>query len=121
MIIFSYVIGSIFVSATILAGLPLKYFPPKKDNPWYGFKTKATSKNRETWVYGHKICANTLLIYSVFSTLLFVAILLIKSDFFNERAYLIIILGLLLALAGVIITTIIVQIKTIKYGKQFKE
>lgn len=115
--IFSYFIGGILTAATLIAGLLLKFRPPKKINSLYGFKTKATSKNQETWDYGHKICANTLLVYSAFSILLFLIILCVFPGFFNDRPYFRIIFGLILALTGVIVTTVITQMKTIKYGK----
>jgi len=59
--VFSYIIGGLLGSAPLIAGLLLKLAPPKEINDLYGFKTKATSRNQETWDYGHRICGNVLI------------------------------------------------------------
>lgn len=116
--IFSYIMGSIFIVASLIAGILLRFFPPKTINAWYGVKTKATSKNKETWVYGHKVCAITLLIYSFFSILAYIIILVIAKNFLTANWYLRIIFGLVFALVGVAIAGITTEIKTKQYGKE---
>ncbi|MCL1885481.1 MAG: SdpI family protein [Dehalococcoidia bacterium] len=47
--VLDYFFGSLMVAATLIAGIWLKTDPPKKINNIYGFRTKATSQNQETW------------------------------------------------------------------------
>ena len=115
MTIFGYVMGGILAVATLIAGLTLKFAPPKNINSTYGFRTKATARNQETWDYGHRICANVLIIYSFFSIAIFTTFLIIRPTFFGDSFYSWFIVGLVLALIGVVVATIITQVKTINF------
>lgn len=116
--VFSYIMGCLFVVSTLMAGLFLKLCPPKKINLWYGIKTKVTSQNQQAWDYGHRVCAITLLIYSVLSILAYIIILVLAKDFFNKYFYLRIVIGLAFALVGVITAAMTTQIKTVKRIKK---
>lgn len=116
--IYSYIMGSVLISATLIAGILLYFCPPKKINNWYGIRTKITSTNQETWDYGHKICAITLLIYSFFSILAYTLILFFAKDFLSENYYFRMIFALIFALAGVAIAGIITQVKTKKIANK---
>ena len=116
--VFYYVFGSIFTIITLIAGLILKFYPPKTINFWYGFRTKISSKNIDNWNYAHKICANTLLIYSIFSIPAFSVLSILGPIIFGNKLFFVTILGLIFALFGLLITTIIVQFKTIKFDRK---
>jgi len=118
---FSCVLGIIFVVAPLIAGSLLKFFPPKKINDLYGIKTKVTSKNQETWDYAHKVCAITLLIYSIFSIAAFAMILIFAKNFLDEHFYLRIVFGLVFALLGVAVAGITTQVKTKAYNNTLTE
>ena len=118
MTISGYIIGGLLVSATLIAGLILRFAPPKEINDLYGFKTKATSRNQATWDYGHRICANVLIIYSCFSITIFTTLLILRPTFLGDSFYSWFIVGVVLALIGVAVTTIITQVKTINFYKK---
>ncbi|MCL2707061.1 MAG: SdpI family protein [Dehalococcoidia bacterium] len=118
MTIFGYVMGGILVSATLIAGLLLKFAPPEKINDLYGIRTKATARNQETWDYGHRICANALLIYSIFSITVFTTLLVLSPAFLGDSFYAWFLLGLVLALIGVAVAAIITQVKTMNFYKR---
>jgi uncharacterized membrane protein len=115
MTIFGYIVGGICVSATLIAGLIFKFAPPKKINNPYGFRTDATLRNQETWEYGHRICANLLIIYSFFSIAAYTILLVLKPTFLGDSFYVWFLLGLAMVLIGIAITTIITQKKTNKF------
>ncbi|MCL2679416.1 MAG: SdpI family protein [Dehalococcoidia bacterium] len=115
MTLFGYFMGGLLASATLIAGLILKFAPPKNINDSYGIRTKATARNQETWDYGHRICANALLIYSIFSIAAFATLLILRPVFLGENFYVWLIAGLILALIGVVIATIITQVKTTNF------
>ncbi len=58
----------------IIVGLISYFFPPKKINPWYGFRTASSQKNQQTWDVANRFSA----IYSLKAgaTLLIAGILL---------------------------------------------
>lgn len=116
--VFYYVIGSILTFATLIAGVVLKFFPPKNINRYFGIKTKTTSKSQKAWDYAHKICANTLLAYSLFSITLYVVLLAVNPPFIRNYTFVVIILGFILAILGVVIATIIVEAKTKKLNRE---
>ena len=45
----------------ITVGLISYYFPPKKINPWYGYRTPSSQKNQQTWDVANRFAA----IYSI--------------------------------------------------------
>ena len=53
--------GAILLAASLI----LKVFPPKKINMLYGYRTRRSMKNQETWNTGNQIAAAALLIFSV--------------------------------------------------------
>ena len=110
--IFYYIVGTILAIAPLIEGLVLKFWPPKKINNYYGFRTKVTASSQEAWVYAHKICANVLLIYSSIVILAYIIFLVINPPFLNNMLWILMIIGLIIAVVGVIISAIIVQTKT---------
>lgn len=118
MAIVDYLIGAVLTLAPLIAGFVMKIFPPKKINRFYGFKTKITAQNQQTWDYAHKVCANVLLIYSIIAVIIYSIVLLLHIFVIKKLAYLMIFLGLALAIVGVITAFLIVQIKTKNYSKQ---
>jgi hypothetical protein len=83
----------------------------------YGFRTGISSKNQETWDYGHKVCANTLLVYSIFSVIIYAICLIIIPFIFDREFYLRLAIGTVLALIGVAVTAAVVEKKTVVFGK----
>lgn len=112
-------LGILMVSATLIAGILIKLKPPKYKSKYYGFRTKITEKSLESWEYAHKICSNTLIVYSVFSIIAYSILLLVKPIFLTNA--LIFIFGLVFAIVGVIITTMVTQIATMKLNKKINK
>jgi uncharacterized membrane protein len=118
--IFSYVMGGFIAVIPLIAGLVLKFFPPKEINPYYGFRTETVAKNQETWNYGHRICGKLLIIYSIFSVILFVLPLVLARSFFDGNPVLRIVLGAVLTVTALIAAVIRAQIKTAEFGKDLE-
>lgn len=51
----------------LIAGIILLAAPPQKINSIYGFRTKTSSKNEETWVYCNRLCAVFMIAVGVVS------------------------------------------------------
>lgn len=47
MTVFYYIIGAVLTLAPLIAGIVIKFYPPKKINKFYGFKTKTTAQNQQ--------------------------------------------------------------------------
>ncbi len=111
----------ICAAAPLIAGLILKFFPPKKINHILGFGTRRTMVNQETWVYSHKVCANCLLIYCAVSLPIFAALLAIFSRLIESQLAYVFLYGVGFGLLAVVPTTIIVQIKAKKFSDKLAE
>jgi uncharacterized membrane protein len=112
--------GGFIAAIPLIAGLVLKFFPPKEINPYYGLRTETVAKNQETWDYGHKICSKLLVIYSIFSVILFVLPLILARTFFDAHSVLRIVLGAALTVAVIIAALIAAQNKTAEFGKDLE-
>lgn len=49
----------------IVIGLLFKWFPPKKINGIYGYRTNKSMKNQKTWDYAQLIGANSMMLTGV--------------------------------------------------------
>lgn len=112
------ILGGVFVVLPAIAGLILKLFPPKKINVWYGFRTKITAQSQKAWDYAHRICPNIMLIYGVIIIILYAVLAVINPSFLRDCKYVYLIIGFVLDMVGVLITTVIVQFKTKKYEQE---
>lgn len=120
MTVFNYIVGAVLTLAPLTAGIMIKFFPPKKINRFYGLKTKTTAQNQQTWDYAHKVCANTLLIYSIFGVVVYIIALILHIVIIKQKSYIMFLLGLILALLGALTAFLIAQIKTKKFSRQQK-
>lgn len=62
----------------LLVALILKFFPPKKINSFYGYRTQRSKQNIKNWKIANNYSANLLIIISIF--------LIIVSIFFDTLA-----------------------------------
>jgi len=60
------ILGFVF----LILGLVQHFFPPKKINNWYGYRTPAAQKNQQTWDEGNRYSA----IYMIKSSLVVIVI-----------------------------------------------
>lgn len=65
MIIASIITTIILSSTMILFGWVFIYKPPKKINGWYGYRTKMSMLNQDTWDYAHCVAGHIWLIFGV--------------------------------------------------------
>lgn len=108
-----YYLGILCFVAPLIAGIVLRFFPPKYGNELYGYSTKASRYNKETWAYAHKISGNIMLIFSTVTIPLYTVLLIFFHDFFyNKHPYLIGIFGFVSVIICIILTIIITQTKT---------
>lgn len=49
----------------IVIGLLFKWFPPRKINSIYGYRTNRSMKNKKTWNYAQLIGANSMMLTGV--------------------------------------------------------
>lgn len=60
------ILGSIFT----FIGVIFKVFPPKKINYIYGYRTRLSMKNQETWEEAQRFSAYSMIILGVISVIL---------------------------------------------------
>lgn len=81
----------------LIAGFVMYYFPPKKINYLYGYRTKSSMKSQKTWDFAQKYSSLQMMILAI----MMFAISLIFSFFpINENLNLI--FGLMILLSGVV-------------------
>ena len=51
-------------------GLITKYFPPKKPNNLYGYRTTRSMKNQDVWDFANKFSANTFIVSGIVMTII---------------------------------------------------
>lgn len=83
--------------ALSIAGAILHFFPPKKINYWYGYRTSASMRSQERWDFAQKYSARGLVLLG----LALMAVSLIDK-LFNISLALEIFIALGLLIAGVI-------------------
>lgn len=54
----------------LLAGLIFKFFPPKKINVLYGYRTKRSMLNDDTWQFANVFSSNLMIAAGLFTTLI---------------------------------------------------
>lgn len=50
---------------------------PKNINPYFGYRTKRSMRNQETWQYAHKHCGNLLFVIGLIMLLLSYALMVV--------------------------------------------
>ena len=53
----------------LLIGLITRYFPPKKPNDLYGYRTKRSMKNQDTWDFANRYSSYSFIISGLAMTL----------------------------------------------------
>lgn len=115
----SYIISGFFITISLVLGILLFLLPSKKiNNMMYGFHTRAITEDQESWDYGQKIGGRTMFICSLLSAAVFVALLIIFRDFFDDFSYLRIILGFVILLLPTATAFITADLKTRKFNKK---
>ena len=51
----------------LIVGVIFKYYPPKKINPLYGYRTPRSMKNEDTWQLANTYSANLLIAAGLFT------------------------------------------------------
>lgn len=58
---------------SLIAGIILLKTASVKINSFYGFRTKTSTRNEQTWVYCNRLCAVTLIVVGLLATVLVIA------------------------------------------------
>lgn len=58
MVIPQFILATFFV----VLGLAMVKFPPRKINPWYGYRSQSSMKNRETWEYAQRVSSRRFIL-----------------------------------------------------------
>ncbi|HZW62608.1 MAG TPA: SdpI family protein [Flavobacteriaceae bacterium] len=88
-----FIIGLVY----ILAGGILYTFPPKKINPYYGYRTATSMKSQSRWDFAQRYSAKLLLVLGIF--ILGASLLPLLIDITENESML---FGLLLLLSSVV-------------------
>ncbi len=91
--------GAVFVIMAII----LKYYPPKKINPLYGYRTALSMKNQFNWDLGQKISTTKMLQGGLMMLLLSLSGLFLNWDPLLE---------VLLGVGGLILISILLYVST---------
>lgn len=88
---------------TLIAGIILLKTASVKINSFYGFRTKTSTRNKQTWGYCNRLCAATLIVVGVISTILVIAFRKVTTLFlgifeFGELVNIIVIAIILLSI-----------------------
>ena len=75
---FSFFLGLFFM----FVGMLLYYFPPKNRNIIYGYRTPASLKTRETWLFSQRYAGLRMLVGGAVTMILSLA--LYMGDFFDN-------------------------------------
>ncbi|HMG16006.1 MAG TPA: SdpI family protein, partial [Saprospiraceae bacterium] len=54
----------------LLIGIVTRYFSPKKINNLYGYRTKRSMKNMDTWQFANNYTTNIIIVSGLFTTLI---------------------------------------------------
>lgn len=76
LVILAIFIGPIF----IIAGSMMYFFPPKKINPLYGYRTKNSMKNEHNWHLSQKYSGKCMIISGILYSLTLLGLSLFISD-----------------------------------------
>lgn len=96
----NFLIGIIFLSC----GIILKYFPPKKPNWVYGYRTPFSLKNPETFTFANKYSSNLMIILGLVSILTGFLLQFIFKVNENTKGLILIIHSIILSLLLIILT-----------------
>ncbi len=94
---------------TIVIGLLFKWFPPKKINGIYGYRTNKSMSNQKTWDYAQLIGANSMMLTGV--VLGAIGVIFYFTKFSNYT------IELIIFLLGFIVMLIIDEYKLKKYSR----
>jgi len=95
-----------------LTGLVMFYFPPKKINPFYGYRTTSSTKNIDRWHFAQKYAAKELI---KFGLVLLICCLVSLAVSFTKQIPLGVALCIFIAIAALLIYRVELAIK-----KKFK-
>ena len=112
---FFYIMGSFLAAAPLIAGIIFKLRPPKNINGIYGFRTKLSASSKEVWDYSQKVCANSLLIFSIPELLMWGAVLALSIIYLSGYEWTLFVIGFLFAVLGVICVTVATHRKMEKF------
>lgn len=68
---------------SLIAGIILLKTASVKINSFYGFRTKTSTRNKQTWEYCNRLCAAILIAVGAISTILVIAFHKVTTSFFG--------------------------------------
>ena len=95
-----FLLNTIPAIAILIVGLLWKRFPPKNINYLYGYRTRRSMKNQQTWDYANKIGPNMIIKTGIF--LFFIAVFSFWY-FETETAVIISVIAMVVGLTGGVI------------------
>lgn len=99
----------IFIVLHAITILPLfgiswyfKKFPPKQINSWYGYRTRSSMRNQETWLEANTFSADRMFKAVLFSLIVSITTLIVLQ---GELAFIVTLIFHVSSLLGVIVAT----------------
>lgn len=100
----------------LLLGLVFYFYPPKKINGLYGYRTPRSMKNLENWHFANKLSARLMLRYTAVGLLLFLLSFWLLKDRVSVDALILGNMGLLCL--AIILVIPVVESRLGKFEKQ---
>ena len=64
-----FIISLTYGLIPIVAGIHLKWYPPKYTNRWYGYRSSSSMRNEDTWLEANKYASRLLIFAGLLTTL----------------------------------------------------
>lgn len=104
LLIYNSIVALIIPITMIALGLYFKRSAPKNINYFFGYRTKRSMKNRETWAFAHAYCGRLLVRVGIGMTIATAVIVIFVHSFSAFGAVL-----MLVQIPGMIATTLITE------------
>lgn len=111
----------LFWLLSIASSLLMKYYPPKKINLNYGYKTARSMKNEENWQFSNTLAPKVMIKYYSIGGLVILIISLLICPFINIDNSIYFILGMILCFVVNLIIPIFIIEKRLKEFELSKE
>ena len=91
-------VGFIVSAILIICGVILYFFPSKNSNWVYGYRTRLSMKNQDTWEVSQKIGGFSMIVFGIIFLIITLVLELFLENLFDEVLVIILLIGSVLML-----------------------
>ena len=91
-------VGFIVSAILIIGGVIMYLFPSKNSNWVYGYRTKLSMKNQDTWKVSQKIGGFSMIVFGIIFLIITLVLELFLENLFDEFLVIILLIGSILML-----------------------